>query len=307
MDRTTLQLIILILVLTACTPRQIALQLETSPQQNTSTTPPSPVSEVYEEPPTRTVHQTGSNPATYGLSDDNRILIINKPNANWTFYYDAEKLTSITGPESITFLYTKNKLHNITREGKTLTLTYDSRDRLVQAQGGRETLHFDYDSLDLVRAVRRGAAGKTSIDYDKQGRIKYLTRGLLTTSVYFTNRSKVNNFDADDIKLILAYGRDDRLGSLSGKMFGPGLTVSYGPNYPPTEAKIIHAIDDSIFQASYKETLYPIVDNYLYCNYLSRYKDLLFDGISYTFYTSYFTNNISNYLAMQFTCIPFSE
>ncbi|MBS3124879.1 hypothetical protein J4211_01335 [Candidatus Woesearchaeota archaeon] len=306
MARRTLQLILAlsaILVLLSCTA---PVQQPTTTQQTSETaTTPQVTLNAPEEPATRTVNQVG-NTATYGLSDDNRVLSIEKPDTTWKFTYSEGRLISITGPKNITFSYNESKLHNITADGKMFMLHYNQQGKLLEAKGGRETLYFDYDSLDFLRAVKRGVAGKTSIDYDKQGRIKYLTRGTITTNVYFTNRSLVNNFDADDTKLILSYWRDDKLASLAGKTFGQGLTVSYGPNYPPTEAKIVHGVDTSVFDASYKEALYTVVDRYLYCNYLSRYQDLLFDGVSYTFFTTYFSNNPADYLAMQYSCAPFT-
>ena len=149
-------------------------------------------------------------------------------------------------------------------------------------------------------------AGETSIDYDKQGKIKYLTRGLITTNVYFDDKNRVRNFDADDTKFIIGYWRDNKVISLTGMTFGQGLTVSYGPDYPPLQAKMIYENNDnSVFTAAYTDTLYTAVDQYVYCKYIRRLKELLFEGISYAFYVNYFKGDLAGYLQMQFACIPY--
>ena len=161
----TVQLIALIALIISCSaPSETPVQetYEQIPQQVNLT------QEIFpEEQATQTVHQQGHFPAIYGLSKDNRILSIEKSEAVWKFHYDNDKLMSIGGPQTIAFFYNNSKLNNITSEGKTLSLRYDSRGRLIEAKGGRETLYFEYDSLDLLRAVRRGVAGKNSI-HDEQ-------------------------------------------------------------------------------------------------------------------------------------------
>ncbi len=248
------------------------------------------------------VYEVKTQTKTYKLSADNRILAIEP---EWSFFYKNDKLIRITGPSQIEINYDKN-LNNITINGKELIFRHDSRGRLSEVKGGRENLYFEYDNIDNLRGVRRGVAVRTSIDYDKQGKIKYLTRGPITVNVYYNNHSLVNNFDADDTKFILAYWRDDKLSSLSGKTFGLGLNIGYGA-YPPKEAKIVHSTDNTEFKADSTAALYTVVDYYLYCNYISKHKDLLFDGTSYTFYTNYFKGSTTEYFIMQTVCEAFEN
>ncbi len=258
------------------------------------------------EPATRTVKQEGSlGTVVYGLTEDNRVVRIEKTDAVWEYLYENGRLTEIRGPENVEFMYQRGKLASVDSGPLKLEFRYDSRGRLVEVKGFKETLHMEYDSLDLLRGVKRGVAGETGIDYDKQGKIKYLTRGLVTTNVYFDDKGRVRNFDADDVKFILGYWRDGKIISLTGKTFGAGLTASYGPGYPPFEADIISSEDASKFTSPYTDTLYKVVDTYLYCKHVRRLKDVLFDGISYTFYVNYFKGDLPGYLAMQFACVPY--
>jgi len=298
-------LFVMLILLSAClVPAHQPKEKPISP-----TLPPeiaeSPVVQPEFELPTRTVKQINSKGTIiYGLSEDNRLLHVQKDGEIWRFVYEQGKLSEIRGPENIEFMYNRSKLSSIDRGASKLQLSYDGRGRLVEVKGGQETLHLDYDSLDLIRAVRRGVAGKTSLDYDKKYKIKYVTRGLISTNVYYDDKNRVRNFDADDIKFILGYWRDDKLISLTGKTFGQGLAVSYGPDAYPTEAKITAEFDDSAFTAAYKESLYEVVDWYVYCKYVRRLPELLFDGISYTFYVNYFKEDIAGYISQQVACIP---
>ncbi len=255
---------------------------------------------------TRTVKQSGSlGTFVYGLSEDNRLLRVEKTGEVWEYKYENGLLKEVSGPENVEFLYSQNRLSDIDSGATKLSFTYDSLGKLMEIKGFAETLHMEYDSLYQLRSVKRGVAGETSIDYDKQGLIKYLTRGLRTTNVFYDDKNRVRNFDADDSKFIIGYWRDDKVISLTGITFGKGLTVSYGPDYPPFEAKIVHEGDDSTFTSAYTDTLYKVVDQYVYCKYVRRLKDLLFDGISYSFYVNYFKGDLPGYLAMQFACRPY--
>lgn len=297
--------IILLFLLAACLVPEYQPKHEPTVVPTEQPKAPAPAVQPEFELPTRTVKQVSSNGTViYGLSEDNRLLHVQKDNEIWRFVYNNGKLSEIKGPEDIEFLYEQSKLTGIDRGPAKFRLVYDGRDRLVQVIGGQETLHMDYDSLDLIRAVRRGVAGKTSIDYDKKYKIKYITRGLISTNVYYDDKDRVRNFDADDIKFILGYWRDNKLISLTGKTFGQGLAVSYGPDEYPTQASIESEFDDSRFTSAYKESLYKIVDLHLYCRYVRRLHELLFDGISYAFYVNYFKGDMAGYMGQQFACLP---
>ncbi|MBI4145930.1 hypothetical protein HY489_01180 [Candidatus Woesearchaeota archaeon] len=268
---------------------------------------PLPITTYDQKLPTRTVKQTGLATIEYGLTEDNQPVHVKKTGATWNYNYQNGKLAEIKGLKNIEFLYNQNRISAIDLGSTKLTFNYDSRGRLVEVKGGHETLHFDYDSLDQIRGVRRGVAGKTSLDYDKQGKLKYITRGLKTTNVHFDDKKRLRQFDGDETQFIMGYWRDNKLISLTGNTFGQGLGISYGPDYPPREAQIKYVEDTSTFAAAYETTLYKVVDEYVYCKHVRRFKDLLFEGISYAVYATYFNNNVADYIAMHYKCIPYEE
>ncbi len=299
--------VVLLCLLLACVPvsEPVSGPIE-KPVEHIEPPVVQPSADVKVEPATRTVKQTGSiGTFIYGLTEDNRVVSIDKTGASWKFIYENGRLAEITGPQNIEFLYEQGKLSAIDSDASKLLLRYDSRGRLVEVKGGQQTLYIDYNSLDLVRSVKRNAVVSASFEYNDKGVVKSLSRGPIPTNVFFDDKGRVRNFDADDTKFILGYWRDDKLISLTGKTFGKGVAVSYGPDYPPFKADIISGDDNSIFTSAYTDTLYKAVDEYLYCKYVRRLKDVLFEGISYAFFVNYFNGSLADYIAMQFRCVPY--
>ena len=257
------------------------------------------------DPATRTVKQTGSlGTFVYGLSEDNRLLRIEKTGALWEYRYENNNLVQISGAENFEFTYPSGRLSQIDTGATSLFFRYDSLGRLSEVKGFKETLYMEYNSLNQLVGVKRGVAGETGFEYVND-RISSISRGSVVTKLFYDDKGRIRNFDADDTKFIIGYWRDDKVVSLTGKTFGTGLTVSYGPDYPAYEAKVIFSKDDSAFTSAYTDTLYDVVDAYVYCKYARRLKDVSFDGISYAFFVNYFKQGLPEYLAMQFACVPY--
>ena len=299
----------LLLLLVACSSAPVEHKEPVQPVVPQQVIVPVPVApqKLLEDPVTRTVKQTGSlGTFVYGLSEDNRLLRVEKTGALWQYSYENGKLTAISGSQNYEFLYLHDQLSEIESGPNKLFFKYDDRNRLIEVKGFQETLYMQYDSLNRLHGVKRGVAGETVFDYDDKNFIKRITRGP-AINVFYDDKMRIRNFDADDTKFIIGYWRDNKVISLSGKTFGIGLTLSYGPDYPPYDAKLIFTGEDSEFTSAYTDTLYSVVDNYVYCKYMRRLKDVSFDGISYAFFNNYFKKGLPEYLAMQFACIPYES
>ncbi|MBW2969558.1 hypothetical protein KY319_00340 [Candidatus Woesearchaeota archaeon] len=297
------KIVFLLLLLVACAPVE-EVPVSEPPAPVVEKVVQEPVVEKFVDPVVRTVKQSGTNKNfVYGLSGDNRVLRVEK-NVLWEFVYEKGLLSEIKGPESFEFLYDNGKLSSIDLGATKIFFDYDARDRLVEVRGFKETLYMEYDSWDRLRRVKRGASGKTDFDYYEDGGIKRISHGIVT-NVFYDDKFRVRNFDADDSKFIIGYWRDDKVISLTGRTFGRGLLVSYGPDHPPFEAKVIFESDDSVFSSADTAALYGVVDDYVFCNYIRRLKDVSFDGVSYAFFVNYFKKGLPEYLAMNFVCVPY--
>ena len=153
----------------------------------------------------------------------------------------------------------------------------------------------------MLRTATRGLAGKTSIDYYKDNKIKYITRGSITSDTHYDDKGRLRSIGFGNAEIILGYWRDNKLIKITGRTYGKGMEVSYGPDYPPFNAKIISSDDNSEFTSTDTESLYKIVDLYLYCQYIRRLP-VLFDGNSFTFFANYFGNNVQEYFIMNELC-----
>lgn len=256
--------------------------------------------------PTKTVIQKKAGRlVTYGFDDSNNLLVVMSNGSKTAYNYEGGVLVSIEGSQSAEFIYDNGKLVGIRTPEKKLRFEYDGKGRLsiLENTEADEKLYFEYDSSDRLRIVRRGASGKISLDYDDRGRVKYITKGNVQTIAEYDDKGRLRDLNADELHLILGYWRDDKLSSLTGKTFGKGETVSYGPDYPPFEAKIISQTDDSVFTSSYTDVLYEAVDFYLYCTKI-KVLPVLFDGVSYTIFANYYKEGLVQYFVKDVMCAP---
>jgi len=257
------------------------------------------------DPIVKSVKQTGTITATYGLTKDDRIRTIEKNGEKWEYIYQRGKLSEIKGPTNIEFFYNQGKLHQIKTQGTTLLFNYDQAERPSHITGGKETIYLGYDTQNNIRTVNRGVAGETAISYDKNGNVKEIERARRITKLYYDDRDRVRQFDGDETQLILGYFKDDKLISMSGNTFGQGLTISYGPGTPPLEAKIIHGQETTTITSSETNSQYTITDDYIYCNFARRLPEIIFEGNSFAIFKNYYNGTITDYLVKHYTCVPY--
>lgn len=295
--------VLLLCLLFACSP-QAAPPAKEVVQEQVSVQEPV-VEKIIPEEVRRTVKQTrGGVTTVYGLTEDSRILSIERLGELWKLNYVDRKIDEITGKENVEFLYKNDKLAAIDLGAVKLNFEYGYGGKLESVTGGKENLYFDHDSKGRLRAVRRGAVVATKIDYTDE-RISNVTRGPKVINAYYDDKGRLRNLDGDDTKFIFGYWRDDKLISLTGKTVGQAVTISYGPGYPAFEASIIHPEDTSTFTSAYTDALYKIVDEYTYCKYVRRLKELEFEGQSYAFFANYFNGTPQDYIAMNYYCEPY--
>lgn len=299
-------IIVLLCVLVACAPVEEPEVVEQPrPAETGKADVPPPVTREVESP-TRTVRQSGvRGSVVYGLTEDDRLVRVEKPGGVWEVAYDEGRVRTLSGPQEVSFSYDQERLSAIDAGETKLQFSYDSSGNVKEVAGGRETLHADYDANGHLREVRRGVAGATRMDYDDAGNIATITRGQLPMALSYDDRDRLRKIDTGNSHLILGFWRDDKLSSLSGNLFGQGLSLSYGPDYPPFEAELVHEEDASVFSSAYTSTLYAVVDEYVYCKYVRRYDNVLFDGVTFAVFRNYVGGDLSEYIEMQYRCVMY--
>ena len=289
--------LLILLLLTSClvpepTITEEPVQHEVQEEIMLPAVPDEPVT-----PAVKTVTQVSEGEKRfYGYDENNNLVYFESPKGEWSFVYENGRIKKILGPKDFILDFTNGEL---VENGVTSAVEYDNG-RLTTIESN-PPLHFEWDSNDNLRIVTRGVAGKTSLDYDDDHDIKYITRGSVTTDVRYDDKKRARVLSADDVSYILGYWRDNKLMKVTGSLQGEGMEVSYGPGYPPTAAEIISAEDETEFSAPDTETLYDAVDKYVYCGYVRRLP-VPFDGISYTVFHDYFNGSIEDYITLNKIC-----
>jgi len=121
--------IALLIILVACSPTVEVEQAEPIPEPQPiiyeKPLPPVPISQS--ETAVHGVKQTGSlGTFAYGLSEDNRLLHVEKTGALWEYEYSEGRLIGISGPESIEFFYERGKLTRIDLGSSDVKFSYDN-------------------------------------------------------------------------------------------------------------------------------------------------------------------------------------
>lgn len=293
---------LLLILLTACLvpePEPMRQQQTIEPEQEKIALPQSPDRPVTLAVKTVAQDEKG-NRKYYGYDEQGRLVNFESDKGSWSFIYDKDRITKILGPRDYLLDFGSGE---IVEQGKFITVEHDDRGRLVLI-GLNPPLHFEWDSNDDLRIVTRGVSGKTSLDYDDEHNVKYITRGSVTSNVRYDDKDRVRVINADDVSYIVGYWKDSKLMKVTGSLQGEGMEVSYGPDYPPTAAEIISAQDETEFTAPDTETLYSTVDMYIYCNYVRRLP-VPFDGVSYSLFNNYFNGTVEDYIVLNKLCEVF--
>jgi RNase P/RNase MRP subunit p29 len=255
-----------------------------------------------EENPYQTCTHTKNKKETkYHFSEDGRILEINGKK----FYYLEDKLIIIKEKKNqeknieidtkITELaYQDGKLMKI---GETILLR-DTQNRISNIESPEKKISIIYDSKSLPREIIVYNT-KTSFDYDKEDRLKFITKGQLSIEIHYNENNLPNDFDAgNQNKLIIGY-RGKKIATLGGTLFGKGLAIDYLRD--GLKAKIFNIEDDSEFFAETEEALKKTIDLYIYCKKIRTSGDF-FDSKAYVFFRQYFSKEIEDFLIMEEYC-----
>jgi len=290
-------LFLILLLLTAClVPAPKPIEHAAVKTNETTALPSLPEAPVSLAVKTVTQAENGEQ-KYYGYDEANKLVYFEGPNGSWNFVYDGDRIEKILGPKDFLLDF---KTGEIVENGAASAVTYDDQGRLIEI-GSNPPLHFEWDSKGDLRVVTRGVAGKTSLDYDDEHNIKYITRGSVSSDIRYDDKDRVRVINADDVNYVVGYWKDSKLMKVTGSLQGKGMEVSYGPDYPPTSAGIISAADTTEFTAPDTETLYLTVDLYLYCNYIRRLP-VPFDGVSFTLFHNYFAGDIEDYIILNTLC-----
>lgn len=292
-----------LLALVACVPEptepKTFKELHEEPEEQAV----EPVSERVIPPAYTKVWQTrGDERILWGFDQKGNLMLLNSTTKSIVLTYDDyNKIIEIDdGIKPSKFFYdNKGKLLSVEKGIERWILGYSSTGRLVRFDT-REKWRFLYNSKGRLSRVSRGS---TNIDftYDpERNRTKSMFFGQLETQMAYDRDGRLKLMQRGGDHLVLAYWREDLLSSLSGTMYGLKETVNYGP----TAITLISNIEQNNFESQYpedREARFSAFNTFLFCSRL-RKLPVLFDGKSWVLFREYFKGSIDEYLLKTFVC-----
>ena len=242
-----------------------------------------------------TITQTGARNVKYGFNKYDDLVQVDSPEGQTTFEYDDYgKLVSI-GDGTIKFTYDGDKLVKVSREFETVELAYNAFGDLERVDDA-EIHKFKYDANARLVEHQRGNAPPTVFEIDDENKTVKTTKSTIVADFYYNEEGLVQDVNRNDRHIIIGYGREDKLSSFSGVIYGVGETISYNPNSIEVVSNERHAEFTGHYRIRPK-----ILDLYLYCNMIRRIP-VFFDPIAYVIANNYLGYSTEEYILKGYYC-----
>ncbi len=286
-------LIILLLVLSACGPK-ISGELKTRQKVVKKAVEFVPPKEVFIEHNVSNVikQMHGLDKIEYGFDNDNNLVRIQKKDQIIYFYYKDGFLRKISdGSKSVELEYYNGFLSSALGDTE-LPVKYSMENNLLKSA---DDYSFTYTAEEDLWITKEGAGAGLTFYYE-DGVLDFIKKGNIVTHFYYNDKDQVKHVEDGSNHLILAYGRGQKLASLSGNMYGTGEMFDYGKG----RISIISNVDESVFYGD-EENLKTVFDMYLSCTRFRR--DIsVFEPIAYVVYSDYFNKSVYDYMLENFYC-----
>jgi len=241
-----------------------------------------------------TLTQTGARNVKYGFDKYDDLVSIEGPEGKIAFEYDEYgKLVSI-GEGLINFTYKGDKLIRVDREFDSVDLEYNSFGDLVKIDD-HDVHKFKYDANARLIEHQRGNAPPTKFEIEGNNTLK-TTRSTITTIFRYNEDDLIRDVDRNDNHISIGYGRENKIASFSGSIYGVGETISYNPN----SIEIVSNERPAEFTGHYR--IRPkLFELYMYCNMLRRVP-VLFDPIAYVLANHHLGYDTHDYFVKGYYC-----
>lgn len=286
-------LIILLLVLSACGPK-ITGELKTRQKIVKQAVEVVPPKEVFEEHNVSIIIKQihGLDKIEWGFDEGKNLVRIQIKDRLIDFYYKNNLLRKISdGDKSVELEYVDGVLSSASGDTE-LPIQYIVENGLLKSA---DDYKFTYTSDGKIWIFRE-ALGAGLTYYYEDGMLDYFKKGNIVTHFYYNDKGQIKHIEDGRNHLILAYGRSQKLASLSGNLYGLGEMFDYGKG----RISIISNVNDAVFYGE-EELLKKAFDVYLSC---TRFRSDVgvFEPIAYMVYNDYFDKNVYDYMLENFYC-----
>jgi len=289
-------IVFLLVLLSGCGPEIKGLQTREKVVQKEVQIIPK---EIFDEPnATKIIEQvSGVNKTEWGFDDANNLVLIKKGVDEVKFYYKDGFLKKISdGDKNIELEYFNGYLSSVSGDTD-LPLHYVVEDGLLVSA---DDYHFTYTSEGNLWIFREGLGSPLTWYYNQKepNKLDFFKKGNVVTHFYYTDKNQLKHVDDNNVRhLILGYGREQRLASLSGELYGVAETFDYDSG----RVQIISNLQQNIFYGDDEVLRKKAFDYYMACTRI-RNNFMVFEPIAYVVLNNYFGMSTYDYMLQNFYC-----
>lgn len=286
-------LVLVLLVLSACGPK-ISGELKTREKVVQRAVEVIPPKEVFTEPEVNeTIEQVFKTDKVEWSFDNNKNLVRIQHNADIVnFYYKDGFLRKISDTKkSVELEYYDGFLSSASGDTE-LPNKYVVENGLLASA---DDYNFAYDNDEKLLIFKEGVGVGTNFYYEDD-KLDFTKKGNVAVHFYYNDKGNLDHVEDGQNHFILAYGRGEKLASLSGNMYGLGEMFDYGK----ARISVISNEDESVFYGE-EEALKKAFDLYVSC---TRFRKgyMVFEPIAFVMNNDYFDKSVYDYMLDNFYC-----
>lgn len=232
--------------------------------------------------------------AKYGFDDSGEIALIENSKKTVISYDDSG---NIAGIGDIKLEYEDNLLRKAIN-GDEVTLFEYSNGKLAKVKNKKESVTFTYDIAGTLAGVEKDANPITALKYDENNNINEIEKSGAIFKLYYDDKGKLKDIDMRDNHIIIGRGRESRLVSLSGSLYGQGEMFDYMDD----RIKIISSISSEFTGPD--DLRIKAFNLYLICTRIKQL-DVIFDVAPYAIVRNYFGMDPYSYVINNYFCEAF--
>ncbi|MEM4263971.1 MAG: hypothetical protein QW666_03715 [Candidatus Woesearchaeota archaeon] len=233
--------------------------------------------------------------ARYGFDDAGQLISI-EGSKNTVLQYDGAG--HLVGIDGINLEYADGLLRSVDDNGEITTFEYSSG-RLSKIISKKMYITFTYDVAGTLIGVSKGQNPAVMFTYDEKNNINTIENAGSVFNLYYDDKGKLKDIDMRDSHIIIGRGKESRLVSLTGQLYGQGEMFDYMND----RIKVISNVEPSEFTGPDNLRI-KAFNLYLICTRIKQL-DVIFDAIPYAIVRNYFGMDVYDYVVNNYFCEAF--
>ncbi len=233
--------------------------------------------------------------ARYGFDDSGQLVSIEGSKNTIFRYDDAGNLIRVN---DLLLEYEDGLLKKSIDGSEIVVFEYFSG-LLKKIKSKTEYTTFTYDIAGTLTSVEKNTNPAAMLKYDKGNSIYEIEKAGSVFKLYYDDKGKLKDVDMSDNHIIIGRGKESRLTSLTGQLYGQGEMFDYMDD----RIKVISNVEPSEFTGPDNLRL-KAFNLYLICTRIKQL-DVAFDVIPYAIVRNYFGMDVDDYVLNNYFCEAF--